>query len=662
MDQFPLKDGEVLLMVSMRMKKALHKLASERKIDMRSFKISIDKTIDGFCEELTNELKVCRNIRCDSEAKYRTIEGCCNNLKNSDLGAPFASFTRLIDPDYEDGVGLPRGGLTSSKLPSSRKVSNVVHQVAKKNTKQKFSQMVMQFGQFLDHDFTLTPEQERNCADPDLLKADQKLDEQLRVCFNIDVEETDEFYANRTQILPITRSDGICNGNVREQLNILTAFIDGSQIYGSDETFANQLRTNKNGQLFTHTLGPTLPTRKQTALLDDHFNSEDLIAGDIRAIEQPGLASLHSLFLNEHNRIAKEISEMNEGLDDEEIYQQARRLVIAEFQNIVYSEFLPVVLGSNLMELHNLNLPEEDSTVYDEKVNPTISNEFATFAFRFGHTLIPNFIRTKGEPQRSSSVICPFKDNFFNFEDFVIGNDLSGKAWEHLLLGLSSTTSQPFSPKISYQLVNYLYCVDECSLASGFGEDLAARNIQRGRDHGIPGYIKYRKFCGLTVPSSWAEKPKEIRQENWDNLKLVYNKVEEIDAFTGGVSVDSISDGVVGPTFGCILAKQFEYLLNGDRFFFTHKEDGIKKEKGLSKSERRQIQSRKLSAILCDNMDIESINREVFQSKSKLMDCKAKTKLSLNGPTQSSSVIVVTGGFPSAGTSAEALKADGTRL
>ena len=68
-------------------------------------------------------------------------------------------------------------------------------------------------------------------------------------------------------------------------------------------------------------------------------------------------------------------------------------MVIAEFQNIVYSEFLPVVLGSNLMKSHNLNLPKEDNTIYDEKVNPTISNEFATFAFRFGHTLIPNFIR-----------------------------------------------------------------------------------------------------------------------------------------------------------------------------------------------------------------------------------------------------------------------------
>ena len=82
-------------------------------------------------------------------------------------------------------------------------------------------------------------------------------------------------------------------------------------------------RTHKDGRLRTHDLGPTIPTRSQTDLLDDHFSSEDLVAGDIRATEQPGLASLHSLFLNEHNRIATEMFEMNEGLNDEEIFQQA---------------------------------------------------------------------------------------------------------------------------------------------------------------------------------------------------------------------------------------------------------------------------------------------------------------------------------------------------
>ena len=78
-------------------------------------------------------------------------------------------------------------------------------------------------------------------------------------------------------------------------------------------------------------------------------------------------------------------------------------------------------------------------------------------------------------------------------------------------------------------------------------------------------------------------------------------------------------------------------MLNGDRFFYTHKEDGIKKERGLSKAERTQIQSRKLSDIMCDNMDIESINQDIFRSKSKLIECTARTKLSLNGPTKISS-------------------------
>ena len=132
----------------------------------------------------------------------------------------------------------------------------------------------------------------------EVIARDQQDEEELRVCYNIEVEEDDLFYANRTQKLPITRSDGICSGSVREQFNILTSFIDGSQIYGSDDDLAKKLRTLKNGLLKIHRLGPTLPTRGQTGLLDEHFSSEDLVAGEIRAIEKPGLASIPSLFVN----------------------------------------------------------------------------------------------------------------------------------------------------------------------------------------------------------------------------------------------------------------------------------------------------------------------------------------------------------------------------
>ena len=85
---------------------------------------------------------------------------------------------------------------------------------------------------------------------------------------------------------------------------------------------------------------------------------------------------------------------MDKNLDDEEIYQQARRFVIAELQNIVYNEFLPVILGEKFVKEHNLILPSTESTsTYEDTINPSLSNEFATFAFRFGHTLVPNLIR-----------------------------------------------------------------------------------------------------------------------------------------------------------------------------------------------------------------------------------------------------------------------------
>ena len=108
---------------------------------------------------------------------------------------------------------------------------------------------------------------------------------------------------------------------------------------------------------------------------------------------------------------------------------------------------------------------------------------------------VPNIIminrkitfRTRGDPIRTNSVLCPIKDNFFKFEEFVLGKDYSGRVWENLLFGLSTTESQPFSPKISDHITNYLYCGTNCNSEDGFGEDLAARNIQRGRDHGIPG-------------------------------------------------------------------------------------------------------------------------------------------------------------------------------
>ena len=265
---------------------------------------------------------------------------------------PYTAFRRFAPASYSDGVSLPRGGLVSSSLPSARAVSVAVHQGLKtvqESSNVSISLMVMQFGQFLDHDLDLTATQSRRCCEPSVLAMEAQQPEELQLCFNIDVKN-DTFYRGKRSCLPFTRSDATCtDSGQREQFNLITAFIDGNNVYGSDLGRATKLRTKKDGLMKTHTIGPTLPSNGQTGFAEEEDSSENLVAGDTRATEQPGLASMHSLFLLEHNRIAKEYKRLDPGLSDDQLYNLTRRLVIAELQNIVYSELV-------CMKIHHLTL------------------------------------------------------------------------------------------------------------------------------------------------------------------------------------------------------------------------------------------------------------------------------------------------------------------
>ena len=124
---------------------------------------------------------------------------------------------------------------------------------------------------------------------------------------------------------------------------------------------------------------------------------------------------------------------------------------------------------------------------------------------------------------------------------------------------------------------------------------MLAINIQRGRDHGIPGYNAYRKACGLRRLTSWSTRPTELEEEYWEKLKEVYDTVDDIDLYVGGVGETSVRGGVVGPTFACLIADQFRRLKFGDRFFYTHTNAN-----GLPKVAKDQILQRTLGDVLCD--------------------------------------------------------------
>ena len=460
-------------------------------------------------------------------------------------------------------------------MPNARLVSTELHpdqNIADEN----LSLMVMQFGQYLDHDISLSPDHENSdCCDNPTNTNSPNHDPE---CIPIPVPSNDPFFLRHGQTcLELTRSVPFClttggsNKDTRENMNIITSFLDASNVYGSE---------NPNGLTDIH-----FRTYQQGKLRVDNDNllpSEGHcrapIAGDIRAAENPGLTSLHALFVREHNRICDllilqpinwfALGEKDCVRDhcDELIYQNARRILIAEWQNIIYSEYLPIILGPQLLGNHNLDLDYVRGSSYDPTTNPGIRASFSTAAFRFGHSMIQGMVDKHNTNNGDLDETFQLSGALFNPNEYY-----ENRGMEKLLSGMTRQPAQRMDPFITEEVTNLLF-----KEKKSFGGDLIARNIQRGRDHGLPSYSEfYRKYGPQSDPNRdmncWNRRPQSFTQANWNALKRVYVHPQDIDLFSGGLLERRENGMVVGPTFGKIIALQFEKLKDGDKFFFTHK-------------------------------------------------------------------------------------------
>ena len=194
-------------------------------------------------------------------------------------------------------------------------------------------------------------------------------------------------YSTGDQVINLNRSDydpttGTSKCNPRQQINTITAWIDGSVVYGCIRKMPARCAFRARCRQTQSSPGDLLPynTDGLTNANDAHLYNDDelFLAGDVRANENIELTSLQTLFMREHNRLADQIAASQPGLSDEAIYQtRARRIVIAEIQSITYNEFLPALLGNNPLSAY---------AGYKSNVNPGIANEFSTAAFRLGHS------------------------------------------------------------------------------------------------------------------------------------------------------------------------------------------------------------------------------------------------------------------------------------
>jgi hypothetical protein len=445
--------------------------------------------------------------------EVQSLNGANNNPFVPNAGRSGINYLRIGNTRYADGLSQMVSG------PNGRFVSNRVFNDTHVNvfSERGVSQWGFVWGQFLDHTFGLRQENGTTA--------------------NISFNSADplETFRNDLGIIPFVRSAAAPNTgvtNARQHVNTVSSFIDAWAVYGGTDTRLDWLREgtldgnpdNNGARLLMP--GSYLPRRDArgnasaapTMAIDGRLLSNPnsaVVAGDVRANENIALTAVQTLFAREHNRI---VSLLPTTLSQQDRFQLARAVVIAEQQFITYNEFLPAM---------GVSLPSYAG--YNSNLNPAMSHEFATVGYR-AHSFIHGELETDTNVSRYSQatldaleaqgvevtvdgtdvgIAVPLNVGFFNpalVQQIQLGP---------LVKGIGSEPQYKNDEMIDNQLRSVLFkvpvsgnpdCLDGPTLPECFNGvvDLGAIDLQRGRDHGMPTYNQMRNAYGLPSKTSFT--------------------------------------------------------------------------------------------------------------------------------------------------------------
>uniref|UniRef100_A0A0N5AVI9 Peroxidase n=1 Tax=Syphacia muris TaxID=451379 RepID=A0A0N5AVI9_9BILA len=570
--------------------------------------------------------------------RYRTIDGQCNNRAQTSWGASHTSFKRLLRPAYENGFNTPIGFNRNHlyfgyRKPNPRIVSKLLFEVPAMASHENLSSMVIQWGEFIGRKM----KSRNNCHDISQAAPAVGRDiftegfycnstcENKNPCFNIQLPTDDPKLTNREMhpCLEYERSSPVCGSDEtsliygqithREQMNTITSFIDGSAIYGSTDEDAFGVRDFDSDGLLRYDISatsrkPFLPFDTD-AIMNCKQNGSNgqpsrcFLAGDVRANEQLGLLSLHTIMMREHNRVAMRFAQQNPRLNKEVIFQESRKIVGAEIQHITFSHWLPKILGSN--QYKKLIGPY---TGYDPNIDPSVSNVFATAAFRFGHLLAnPILHRYDANHQPFFKGHIPLHEAHSSPETIV------SDGIDPIIRGLfASPIKRPLRYIVNSEFTEELFKKTHHQPSDSLGPNVLRYSTwSRSRtskasffyfyyDYCINSmyfsYTEYRKWCNLTTINRWEDLRSDMNESVIILLRQIYGHPDNIDLFVGGMTENTLPESLVGPTFACIIADQFQRLRKGDRFWYENKDVFTTKQ-------LQEIKKASLARIICDNSD-----------------------------------------------------------
>ncbi|GBB83501.1 hypothetical protein RclHR1_10200008 [Rhizophagus clarus] len=359
-------------------------------------------------------------------------------------------------------------------------------------------------------------------------------------------------------------------------LNTATTFLDASTIYGTSLAELQLLRDYGNNGKMKLSAYPTDDGQFGYPRTDDNGN---YIIGIKAATRNVFTDMFTTIFLREHNRLCDELFAIHQNTwDDETYFQEARRWVIAYIQKITYYEYLGTALG----------VPLPPYNGYKPELRPLIDTFFATVAFRYGHSEISDFYNIVNEHGDFLALL--------SLHDLKEKGILSIYGVPSLALSLSLQLQE----EVDIYFSEYMRSYHSVLRSPEPPVDIAALDIVRSRDHGIPSYNDARQAFGLPRKVSWADitSDPDVQQK----LQSTYATVDQIEPLMGALAEPHINGGNYGELISYSFNATWTRIRDSDRFWYENKEVS-----GFSDADISKIQTTRLVDIIRRNTPASSI-------------------------------------------------------
>ncbi|XP_025739930.1 dual oxidase 2 [Callorhinus ursinus] len=527
--------------------------------------------------------------------EVQRYDGWFNNLRHHERGAAGFRLQRLVPASYADGVYQALG---EPLLPNPRLLSDAAMRgTAGQPSRRNRTVLGVFFGYHVLSD--LVSVETPGCPAEFL---------------NIHIPPGDPVFDPDRRgdvVLPFQRSrwdpeTGQSPSNPRDLTNEVTGWLDGSAIYGSSHSWSDALRSFSGGELASGP-DPAFPRNAQSPLLmwtapdpaTGQRGPRGLYAfGAERGNRDPFLQALGLLWFRYHNLCAQRLAREHPQWGDEELFQHARKRVIATYQNIVLYEWLPSFLQKTPPKYAG----------YNPFLDPSISPEFLVASEQFFSTMVPpgvymrnaschfQMVLNEGFGSSPALRVC---NSYWRRENATVN---SAQAVDQLLLGMASQIAELEDRTVVEDLRDYWPGPGKFSRT-----DYVASSIQRGRDMGLPSYTQALMALGLDTPRNWSHINPHVEPQVLEATAALYNQdLSRLELLPGGLLE---SHGDPGPLFSTIVLNQFVRLRDGDRYWFENTRNGL-----FSKKEIAEIRNTTLWDVLLAviNVDPSALQPNVF--------------------------------------------------